>query len=43
MDLRDKIDEGARRIDNMANTLAQEKINKIHDLLIHFEQSVSGE
>lgn len=42
-DIRDKIDDSARRIDNMANTLAQEKIDKMYEILVRFEKSATGE
>ena len=42
-DLRDKIDESARRVDNLAHTLSQHRIDKIHDLLVRLDKNVNSE
>lgn len=42
-DLRDKIDESARRIDNIVNTLEQEKIKEFRDIIVRLEKSMSSE
>lgn len=41
-DLRDKIDEKARRMDEMANTLSQMKINDMHQALARMESTMNG-
>ena len=42
-DLRDRIDESARRVDNLAHTLAQDKVSKIHDVLVKLNANINGE
>ncbi|PVI02119.1 hypothetical protein DM02DRAFT_590081 [Periconia macrospinosa] len=41
-DLRDRIDESARRMDNLAHTLAQDKISKIHDVLLRLDANMNA-
>ncbi|KAF4542891.1 hypothetical protein BFW01_g4810 [Lasiodiplodia theobromae] len=41
-DLRDKVDEKARRMDEMANTLSQMKINDMHQALVRMENTMSA-
>ncbi|KAL0259214.1 hypothetical protein SLS55_006719 [Diplodia seriata] len=41
-DLRDKIDEKSRRMDEMANTLSHMKINEIHQVVMRLEGMVSA-
>lgn len=41
-DLRDRIDESARQVDNMAHTLTQEKINRILALLARVDSNING-
>lgn len=41
-DFRDKIDESARRVDNLAQTLAHDKIIKSHDLLVKLDANMNG-
>lgn len=41
-DLREKIDEGARRMDDMANTLSHARISEMHQILIRMESKMSG-
>lgn len=42
-DIVEKIDDRARRMDDMANTLSQKTINEMHEMLSRVEKNINGQ